>query len=244
MRLRNFFPRTLFNRLLIIILLPLLLVQLLTVTVFYVRHWNTVTRHMAQNLVADISAILSQIEETHNPIDQRIINLSQKLNIDLSWHPGKELTSYSFSTNTYAEKAVKNSMNQIINLPFNTDFINDENFITIDVMISNGIVKFKFSRKRVFSSTSWIFVSWSIGSSFMLFALTLVFISAQVRPIKRLARTAYNLGIGREVKNISITGANEVRLATRAVISMASRIRNQLNERTDMLGGKILQANH
>ena len=237
MRLRNFFPRTLFNRLLIIILLPLLLVQLLTVTVFYVRHWNTVTRHMAQNLVADISAILSQIEETHGPIDLRTINLSQKLNIDLSWHPGKELTSYSFSTNTYAEKAVKNSMNQIINLPFNTDFINDENFITIDVMISNGIVKFKFSRKRVFSSTSWIFVSWSIGSSFMLFALTLVFISAQVRPIKKLARTAYNLGIGREVKNISITGANEVRLATRAVISMASRIRNQLNERTGMLAG-------
>ena len=237
MRLRNFFPRTLFNRLLIIILLPLLLVQLLTVTVFYVRHWNTVTRHMAQNLVADISAILSQIEETHNPIDLQITNLSQKLNIHLSWHPGKELTSYSLSTNTYAEKAVKNSMDQTINLPFNADFINNEDFITIDVMISNGVVKFKFNRKRVFSSTSWIFVSWSIGSSFMLFALTLVFISAQVRPIKKLARTAYNLGIGREVKNISITGANEVRLATRAVISMASRIRNQLNERTDMLAG-------
>ena len=67
---------------------------------------------MAQNLVADISAILSQIEETHNPIDLQITNLSQKLNINLSWHPGKELTSYSLSTNTYAEKAVKNSMNQ------------------------------------------------------------------------------------------------------------------------------------
>ncbi len=237
MRLRNFFPRTLFNRLLIIILLPLLLVQLLTVTVFYVRHWNTVTRHMAQNLVADISAILSQIEETQNPINLQITNLSQKLNINLSWHPGKELTSYSLSSNTYAEKAVKNSMNQTTNLPFNTDFISDEKFITIDVMILNGVIKFKFSKKRVFSSTSWIFVSWSIGSSFMLFALTLVFISAQVRPIKKLARTAYNLGIGREVKNISITGANEVRLATRAVISMASRIRNQLNERTDMLAG-------
>ena len=95
-------------------------------------------------------------------------------------------------------------MDQTINLPFNADFINNEDFITIDVMISNGVVKFKFNRKRVFSSTSWIFVSWSIGSSFMLFALTLVFISAQVRPIKKLARTAYNLGIGREVNNISI----------------------------------------
>ena len=76
--------------------------------------------------------------------------MSKKLNIALSWHPEKKLTSYSLSTNTYAEKAVKNSMDQTINLPFNADFINNEDFITIDVMVSNGVVKFKFNRKRVF----------------------------------------------------------------------------------------------
>ena len=65
----------------------------------------------------------------------------------------------------------------------------------------------------------------------------MLFVSAQVRPIKRLARTAYNLGIGKQINNIPITGANEVRLATRSVISMASRIRNQMNERTEMLAG-------
>ena len=58
-----------------------------------------------------------------------------------------------------------------------------------------------------------------------------------MRPIKRLARTAYNLGIGKDIKNIPISGASEVRLATRAVISMASRIRNQMNDRTEMLAG-------
>ena len=128
-------------------------------------------------------------------------------------------------------------MDQKIALPFKSDFISDEDFITVEVELEKGILIFRFNKKRVFSSTSWIFVSWSIGSSLFLFALTLLFVSAQVRPIKRLARTAYNLGIGKQIKNIPITGANEVRLATRSVISMASRIRNQMNERTEMLAG-------
>ena len=237
MRIRNFFPRTLFNRLIIIILLPLLIVQLLTVTVFYVRHWNTVTRHMAQNLVADLSAIISQIEDVNNPVNSKLISLSQKLNLNISWVEEKKIPEFLFSTNTYAEKAFKKSMDQTISLPFKSDFISDEDYITIEVQIEKGVLVFKFNKKRVFSSTSWIFVSWSIGSSLFLFALTLLFVSAQVRPIKRLARTAYNLGIGKQINNIPITGANEVRLATRSVISMASRIRNQMNERTEMLAG-------
>ena len=237
MRLRNFFPRTLFNRLLIIVLLPLLLVQLLTVTVFYVRHWNTVTRHMTQNLVADISAITSQVTDLNNPIDTELLDLAKKLNFQIDWISEKEIPDFSFSSNTYAEKAFKDSMELTIKLPFISDFVSDEDYILVGIQIDKGVLNFKFSNKRVFSSTSWIFVSWSIGSSLLLFAITLVFISAQVRPIKKLARTAYSLGIGKDLKNIPITGANEVRLATRAVISMASRIRNQMNERTQMLAG-------
>ncbi|MFL2815236.1 MAG: ATP-binding protein [Candidatus Puniceispirillales bacterium] len=237
MRLRNFFPTKLFNRLLIIVLLPLLMVQLLTVTVFYVRHWNTVTRHMAQNLVSDLSAIVSQVKDKNNPIDYNLLSLSEKLNLELSWITGQKLPTYMFSSNTYAEKAFKLALENNINLPFISDFISDEDYISVGIQLDHGVLGFKFSKKRVFSSTSWIFVSWSIGSSLLLFALTLIFISAQVRPIKRLARTAYNLGIGKDIQNIPISGASEVRLATRAVISMASRIRNQMNDRTEMLAG-------
>ena len=237
MRLRNFFPTKLFNRLLIIVLLPLLMVQLLTVTVFYVRHWNTVTRHMAQNLVSDLSAIVSQVKDKNNPIDYNLLSLSEKLNLELTWITDQKLPSYMFSSNTYAEKAFKVALENNINLPFISDFISDEDYISVGIQLDQGVLGFKFSKKRVFSSTSWIFVSWSIGSSLLLFALTLIFISAQVRPIKKLARTAYNLGIGKDIKNIPISGASEVRLATRAVISMASRIRNQMNDRTEMLAG-------
>ena len=192
---------------------------------------------MSQNLVSDISAIISQIETQENPITNNIIEISKNLNITLDWIPEKVLNNNVLSSSSYAEKSIRKSLQEKIKLPFSTEFQNSFDFISILIQFPNGIIKFTFNRKRVFSSTSWIFVSWSIGSSFMLFALTLVFISGQVRPIRRLAKTAYSLGIGREIKNIPISGATEVRLATRSIISMASRIRTQLSERTDMLAG-------
>ena len=237
MRIRDFFPRTLFNRLLLIILLPLLIVQLLTITVFYVRHWNTVTRHMSQNLIADIAIIVDQIENHENPINQNILNISSILNFEIEWFLNETIKTPNMDSSSSAEKYVRRSITEKLNLPYLTAFQDDPETIKIFLQLDRGVISFTCNRKRVFSSTSWIFVSWSIGSSLMLFALTLIFVSGQVKPIKRLARTAYNLGIGRNVKNIPIQGATEVRLATRAVISMATRIRRQLSERTDMLAG-------
>ena len=72
----------------------MLIVQLLTVTVFYVRHWNTVTRHMAQNLVADLSAIISQIEDVNNPVNSNLISLSQMLNLNISWVEEKKIPEF------------------------------------------------------------------------------------------------------------------------------------------------------
>ena len=237
MRLRNVFPRTLFNRLLLIILLPLLIVQLLTITVFYVRHWNTVTRHMSQNLIADIAIIIDQIDNQQDPINQNVLNISSILSFEIDWFSNEIIRKSNLDASSSAEKYVRKSISEKLNLPYLTEFQDDPEMIKIYLQLDKGVIRFTCNRKRVFSSTSWIFVSWSIGSSLMLFALTLIFVSGQVKPIKKLARTAYNLGIGRNIENIPIKGATEVRLATRAVISMATRIRRQLSERTDMLAG-------
>ena len=57
MQLRDYLPKTLFWRMLSIILIPMILVQVITVFIFYERHWDTVTRHMAEQLAADISLL-------------------------------------------------------------------------------------------------------------------------------------------------------------------------------------------
>ncbi|MBT5729042.1 MAG: two-component sensor histidine kinase, partial [Alphaproteobacteria bacterium] len=64
MQLRNYMPKTLFARMLAIILVPMLLVQCITVLIFYERHWDSVTRHMAYSLSGEISYIVSQAGST------------------------------------------------------------------------------------------------------------------------------------------------------------------------------------
>jgi len=59
MQLREFLPKTLFGRMLSIILVPMIFVQVITVFIFYERHWDTVTRHMAQNLAGETIRILT-----------------------------------------------------------------------------------------------------------------------------------------------------------------------------------------
>ncbi|MDA1319915.1 MAG: hypothetical protein O2882_02980, partial [Proteobacteria bacterium] len=55
-------PKSLFGRMLAIILVPLILVQVITVLVFYERHWDNITRYMASNLSADIATVVDQID--------------------------------------------------------------------------------------------------------------------------------------------------------------------------------------
>ena len=61
MQFRNYLPKTLFGRMLSIIMIPMILVQLLTIFIFYERHWDTVTRHMASQLAADISLLTDRL---------------------------------------------------------------------------------------------------------------------------------------------------------------------------------------
>ena len=53
-------PRTLFGRILLIILTPLIIVQVVTVLIFYERHWDTVTRYMSDTLAADIAVVIDR----------------------------------------------------------------------------------------------------------------------------------------------------------------------------------------
>ena len=60
MQLRNYMPKTLFGRMLGIILIPMILVQIVTVFIFYERHWDLVTRQMANSLSGEIQLLVTQ----------------------------------------------------------------------------------------------------------------------------------------------------------------------------------------
>ena len=121
--------------------------------------------------------------------------------------------------------------------PFHVDSRSLRREVVVWVEIPEGVLEVTVPRERLFSSTTYIFLGWMMGSSLILFALAGLFMRNQIRPIRRLAAAADAFGKGRDAGEISVTGATEVRLAARAFKAMQSRIMRQIQQRTEMLAG-------
>ncbi len=240
MQLREFLPKTLFGRMLSIILVPMIIVQVITVFIFYERHWDTVTRHMAANLASEIAFLIDGLGTAPDTkqIDPIIVKGWQFFNFPVSFEPAASLNQTNKARpKTYPEQMLQRELNKRISQAWQVDVDTDPNLIFIDIQFDTGLLRIYASRKRIFSSTSWTFLGWTIGSSILMFGLALVFLRGQVRPIHRLANAARQLGLGRPAQDYRLEGAREVRLAGRAFQAMRHRIMRQLNERTEMLAG-------
>lgn len=234
-------PKTLFARMLTIILVPMLLVQCITVLIFYERHWDSVTRHMAYSLSGEIAYIVKQSGTT--PAASDIAELQQigarYFGFNLIFMPDAILSSDNevIDTDIYAHNALSEALNNRLQFPWLANLSSDADLISVDVQLGTGVLRIYAGRKRLFSSTSWTFLGWTIGSSLILFCVALLFLKGQIRPIRQLANAARQLGLGRQTDDWQLSGAREVRLAGRAFQSMRHRINRQLTERTSMLAG-------
>ena len=92
-------------------------------------------------------------------------------------------------------------------------------------------------RKRLYSSTTYIFVMWMAGSSLVLLAVATLFLRNQVKSLRRLAAAADSFGKGRLVPFFKVEGAVEIRQAALAFMTMRDRIQRQIRQRTQMLAG-------
>lgn len=240
MQLREFLPKTLFGRMLSIILVPMILVQVITVFIFYERHWDTVTRHMAANLSSEIAFLIGDLGTSPDAeqIETVIADGWQFFNFPVNFETALTLPKKNNSIpKTYAEEMLRTELSKRLSQNWQVDVDTDPNLIFIDIQFDTGVLRVYASRKRIFSSTSWTFIGWTIGSSILMFGVALVFLRGQVRPIHRLANAARQLGLGRPAPDYRLEGAREVRLAGRAFQAMRHRIMRQLNERTEMLAG-------
>ncbi len=240
MKLHSILPKTLFGRMLMIIMLPMILVQVVTVLIFYERHWDTVTRYMAANLAADIAVIVNRYAE-----DQQPANFSTTKSyawnyfyFEMTWNEAGILKKGSSrGQDTYAGQQFSTSLESRIPYPYEIDLESDPERIIVFVQFPEGIASIKANRKRIFSSTSILVILWTITTSVLLFGIALIFMRNQVRPIRRLAKAARQLGLGRPAPDYRLEGAREVRLAGRAFQAMRQRIHRQMVERTEMLAG-------
>ena len=239
-RIKNILPQTLFGRALLIIVTPLILMQAISTFVFFDRHWDTMTRRLAHTLAGDIAFIVDSLTPLPQQLDRNQIFLKADdiLHIRLTYSPQEILVkNKSFQQWDRVRKSLKDALKERVRRPFSIDKIKKNRRIEIKVQLPEGLLSVNVHEKRLYSSTPYIFLMWMIGSSLVLFAIAIIFMRNQIRPIRRLAIAARSFGMGRGSSEIKPSGAKEVRQATQAFRQMRERISRQFAQRTEMLAG-------
>ncbi len=238
---KRFLPRSLFGRALLIIVMPLILLQVISTWFFYDRHWETVTRRLAGAVAGELSVAIDQLDRSGGApaaTDATLDALGRPLAIQLAYHAGAILPNTGLDRGSgQLHRLLRRELTGYLRRPIYIDTDYKPREVLVRVQLQDGVLDAEISRDRLFTSTTYIFVLWMVGTSLVLFAVASLFMRNQVRPIRRLARAMDRFGKGRDVDDFKPSGASEVRQAAAAFNAMRESIQRMITQRTEMLAG-------
>jgi two-component system osmolarity sensor histidine kinase EnvZ len=243
--LERILPRSLLGRSILIIVTPIVLLQVVSAWVFYDSHWDTVTRRLAQAVAGDIATIIQLLpDSTHaQQLSQQDVKdlfgiATDDMKLELTYNPGEILPNDpTIMRQNLVDRQLSSALHDRVDRPFLIDSRSLEKYVEIHVQLADGVLHVQVNRRRLFSSTTYVFFLWMVGTSVALLTIATQFMRGQVQPIRRLAQAADDFGKGRDVEDFQPGGASEVELAGRAFNIMRDRIRRQIGQRTEMLAG-------
>lgn len=232
---KRYLPHTLFGRAFLILALPILLIQIIAFVFFYERHWDSVTRNMARAFSGEV-LLLKDLYEQGTPV-RHLKRNAGRLGILLEVDESKEAIVET-GKGKHAFPDFYDHIAESTDLPFMIRTKPPEDDLYITLLLRDGkVMELVSSKKRLVSSTTYIFLLWLAGSSVLLVLVATLFLRNQIRPIKQLAIAAKRFGLGHDTPNFSPRGAEEVRMAGKAFVEMRARIERYVNSRTEMLAG-------
>ncbi len=229
-------PKSLMARMLIIIVVPVIISQIIVSIVFFHRHWDTVEKKMMHSLVSEISFI----NNLYKKGDKKILETFQKHNSIIIQIKNKRLhlTDNIKETEFYgALERFKEDLRKNIPEKFEISYSFKYRQVIVDIHHKDQDLLLIFSRKKLYTSTTSIFIYWVIGSSLLFLVITILFAKNQIRSITKLSSAANDLGRGRKIVDFKPQGAIEVKKAGYAFLEMQRRIENHINQRTSLLAG-------
>ena len=242
--IKRILPRSLFGRAVLIIVTPMVLLQVISTWVFYDRHYSTVTKRLAQGLAGDIGAVIQIMIRNPGSVERlQTFRLAYRtMSLTLSFEEGARLPDVTPTESfgpfaTTLDRRLTKALKAQVARPFLMDTGALRDRVEIQVQMADGVLRVLAPRDRLFSSTTYIFIMWMVGSSIVLFVVALLFMRNQVKSIRRLAQAADSFGKGRDVADFKPEGATEVRQAAGAFIQMRNRIKRQIRQRTEILAG-------
>lgn len=230
-------PKSLLYRFVLIILLPLVLSQGVAFSFFFNRHWETISRRLAADVIGEVAATAALLDKVGGDEEQTtalLTLLEKSLNLEVSFQKNTRLTPHP---RPELNPATTPLFQALQNLPYPTQMTDaDDRQQQIDVQLQEGVLTVRVPRKRFFSSTVYVFLLWLVGFSILFFMIAFLFMKNQVRSIERLSRASELFGLGKD-EPFKPEGATEVKQAGLSFLQMKNRIQRYLTERTAMLAG-------
>ena len=237
--IKRVLPRTMFGRSLLIFIVPLVVLQAIATWVFYDRHWAAISWRLAAGVAGDVALVTEALQNagSDTSADRLLQKAAAATDLDLKLNVGQKITGQLPAAGTLLEDQLTQAMRGRVSFPHRIETLGDPYAVQINVQLPGGVLTVNVPRNRLYSSTTYIFVMWMVGSSLVLLAVATIFLRNQVKSLRRLAAAADEFGKGRPVPFFKIEGAVEVRQAAIAFMKMRDRIQRQIHQRTRMLAG-------
>ncbi|MBN8521187.1 MAG: HAMP domain-containing protein [Alphaproteobacteria bacterium] len=242
MKLKQFLPRSLLGRSLLILITPVILIQVVATYMFFTRHWDVMTERLALAVAGEVALFADSVERGASQKElQRMANdMARFLDLEVTYQDGKVLenvTRHHRDWGSVVAQTLSYAIQKRVQKPYDIQTDVGGKFVKISLQLTDGVLEVISPQNRLFSASARIYILWVIGSSAFLLLIAVLFMRNQIRPIRRLAIAAEKLGKGRDVPFFKPEGAQEVRAAAQAFIDMRARIDRQIQQRTSMLAG-------
>jgi two-component system osmolarity sensor histidine kinase EnvZ len=236
---KSILPRSLFGRALLILLVPIVLLQLVVGLVFFQRHYLRVTDQMTRGVALELRYAVDAIAEAPDAeaAAAALARLARPLRLALALEPGARVEAgVRRDLDDLTGRALVATLTEELPGPLAVDLASNSRAVRIEVATDKGALVAVAPRNRLSVSNPHQLLVLMVIASIVLGAVAVLFLRNQVRPIRELAEAAEAFGKGRSLP-LRPAGAEEVRRAAGAFLSMRARIERQIEQRTQMLSG-------
>ena len=234
--LKQYLPRKLFGRTILIFLFPIILIEAIVFIGFIQRHFEQVTSQMSDIFAYQVKFIIKsatkELPNSPNFIKDigQDFGLAVKIVKDQPSIKIKNLEIFDFSGRAFVT-TMKNYFGD--NLFF--DF-SQRKQITLVLALNNEYLAISVPRGKISAANPHQLLVLMVTVSILLVFLAIIILRNQLKPIIKLAEVSEAFGKGQSLQ-FKPSGSEEVRRAGSAFIAMRSRIERQIEQRTQMLSG-------
>lgn len=235
-RMKNYLPRSLYARAVLILLVPVVSILLVVSVVFIQRLYENVTRQMTEGVAQELRLVLDRIENADDAGDATEAAFEIAVPLGISVSAGGVAVDDNRRWFDVSGRTIAATLRNEVDGITAVDLAGRDGYVRIGVSSSQGPITLELPRSRVSARNPHQFLVLIGFTSLLMTVIALIYLRNQMRPIRRLARAADAFGKGRRVP-YRPSGATEVRQAGAAFLDMRDRIERQIEQRTLMLSG-------